>query len=159
MQGNIRKRQPKTPHYLLRCALVPDRHPIPGWFEAVKKPSCASEESFFVFLFSATRHSALPHTPPSTTVIPNEVGRRFFFHHRSCDDVGPRSEESSPFLFGPCLARSLPRPLRPPSRIARSRSTSRLPGTNLLDEWIDDLPLIAEVQRWKTEIGNSKIHT
>jgi len=27
----------------------------------------------------------------------------------------------------------------------QSRSTSRLPGTNLLDEWIGDLPLIAEV--------------
>ncbi len=29
--------------------------------------------------------------------------------------------------------------------IRKSRSTSRLPGTNLLDEWIGDLPLIAEV--------------
>ena len=26
MQGNIRKRQPKTPLHLFRCALVPDRH-------------------------------------------------------------------------------------------------------------------------------------
>jgi|SRR5215469_10273734 len=28
---------------------------------------------------------------------------------------------------------------------ARSAPASRLPGTNLLDEWIGDLPLIAEV--------------
>jgi hypothetical protein len=27
----------------------------------------------------------------------------------------------------------------------RALRTSRLPGTNLLDEWIGDLPLIAEV--------------
>src|ERR1700745_2136012 len=69
MQGNIKKRRPKTPLHLLRCALVPDRHPIPGWFEAVKKPSCASEESLFLF------------------------------------SIRP-------------MPRSLPRPLRPPSRIA-----------------------------------------
>src|SRR2546425_10128981 len=34
---------------------------------------------------------------------------------------------------------------RDPGAIRKSRSTSRLPGTNLLDEWIGDLPLIAEV--------------
>src|SRR4029077_12817891 len=34
---------------------------------------------------------------------------------------------------------------RDPGAIRKSPSTSRLPGTNLLDEWIGDLPLIAEV--------------
>src|SRR6266478_4921263 len=35
---------------------------------------------------------------------------------------------------------------RDPGAIRKSRSTTlRLPGTNLLDEWIGDLPLIAEV--------------
>src|SRR5580765_3988133 len=50
------------------------------------------ETQHIVLSFHAPAHALPPH------VIPSEVGRRFFFHHRSCDDVGPRSEESLLFL-------------------------------------------------------------
>ena len=48
-----------------------------------------------------------------------------------------------PFLYP--MTEGLP-VIRQESRVsARSVPASRLPGTNLLDEWIGDLPLIAEV--------------
>jgi hypothetical protein len=76
MQENIRKRQPKTPLHLLRCALVPDRHPIPGWFEAVKKPSCASEESLFLFSIRP-----MPRSLPRSLRPPSRIAPQFLLAH------------------------------------------------------------------------------
>jgi len=49
----------------------------------------------------------------------------------------PEEFPSSEFHLSGCLSSGI--------NFWNSRSTSRLPGTNLLDEWIGDLPLIAEV--------------
>ena len=66
----------KTPPHLLRCTLVPDRHPIPGWFEAVKKPSRASKESLFLFPIRPMDVVA-PNSVPVTTPYARDDSQRF----------------------------------------------------------------------------------